>query len=110
MRCAVCCPRSDPPSTRERLNTATLPQARHRGVLLSLSNSHCTQNTADCKETKFTSAAVSERCIGLISSLTDGKDERKQSRPREKVTALVRAVDNWSDGSGFKVSRFQSFR
>ena len=53
MRCAVCCPRSDPPSTRERLSTAALPQARHRGVLFSLSNSHCTQNTADCNESKI---------------------------------------------------------
>jgi hypothetical protein len=37
------------------------------------------------------------------------KDEGKQLRPQEKVTGLVRAVDNSTD-SGFNVSRFQSFK
>src|SRR6267143_153042 len=93
MRCAVCCPRSDPPSTRERLSTAPLPQPRHRGVLFSLSNSHCTQNIADCKDKKFTSVAVKERCIQMSPSGRMRKDERKQSHAREEVTALVRPVD-----------------
>ena len=61
-------------------STAPLPHAKHRGVLFSLSNSHCTQNTADCKETKFTSVAVNEPCMWMISSGTMEKDEGKQSR------------------------------
>jgi hypothetical protein len=38
-----------------------------------------------------------------------GKDEGKQSRGYEKVTALVQAVENLDD-AGFKVSRFQGFK
>src|SRR5271155_1135657 len=94
MRCAVCCPRSDPPSTRERLSTAPLPQARHRGVLFALSNSHCTQNTAACNDKKFTSVAVSQRCICMIPFGRMGKVETKHLRAQGKVTALVRPVDN----------------
>src|SRR5260221_11074286 len=93
MRCAVCCPRSDPPNTRERLSTAPLPHARHCGVLFSLSNSHCTQNTADCKDTKFTSAAVNERCIQMIPSGWTENNEGKQWRLQEEVTPPVRPVD-----------------
>jgi hypothetical protein len=37
------------------------------------------------------------------------KDERNQLCAHEKVTGLVRAVDNSTD-SGFNVSRFQSFK
>jgi len=37
------------------------------------------------------------------------KNESKQLRAQEKVTGLVRAVDNSTD-SGFNVSKFQGFK
>src|SRR5580698_7330005 len=68
IRCAVCCPRKDPPSTRERLSTALLPQAMQYGVLFLLINSHSTQNTAVCRVRKLMSCPVSFSAIVWSSS------------------------------------------
>jgi hypothetical protein len=45
---------------RDKLSTAWLPHARQVVVLFSLSNSHCTQKTAVCKERKFTSRSLTQ--------------------------------------------------
>src|SRR5438309_5481829 len=57
---AVCWPRNDPPSTRDKLSTAWLPHARQAGVLFSLINSHCTQKTALCKARKLISCNLTQ--------------------------------------------------
>src|SRR5438552_10142915 len=58
--CAVCWPRNDPPSTRDKLSTALLPHARQPGVLFSLINSHCVQKTAVCKARKLISCNLTQ--------------------------------------------------
>src|SRR5277367_2091904 len=68
IRCAVCSPRNDPPSTRDKLSTARDPQAMQYGVLFLLINSHSTQNAAVGRVRKWMSCPVSFSFIFRDSS------------------------------------------
>src|SRR5438477_12629806 len=50
---AICWPRNDPPSTRDKLSTAWLPHTRQAGGVFSLLNSDRTQETARRKARKL---------------------------------------------------------